>query len=842
MVFEYQSQPNQENSKCRIYRTIKLTPKEHEIFANFITKLKKEIENYLQTKPQHDIEKYRDIEKFTQYLEDFLKQINFHREKQAFFMPLIYKPATSKRVAPWLENLKNIDFSRIQGPNAEIQVIDLAKNFLFNNILSTEEPKETREPMIYPQYESFKGETETSVPPVHTLEMPAFELTTKPQSPERKAIHLVPLIEIGTMTEEEQLNLGIFISRLNSLIQQELIKEKTNKEIVNDIIELSEQLQNFIKQIKSEKKLKVRENIFLLYNKLDVSPRVLKWLKQLSGFIENLKEEDFFKKNPAELIIREQGENFSQQGSIDNILTRKANELLETLNLNQETPPILKQNEQHERIKIAHAETRAEHFPNEDSYLSLPEKNLYAVFDGVSSSGLGTMASILTRILLKYYSTQPIIEGQEIEVNNEENMQILLGEVNNELINILQGDFAPQELWEMIDKDKQLDPNLKLITFHIFLYKHILREVDQDKQITETILEKLNKIQQALKYELKNNLEQNFKTRKDLEIIISQNIGRFLQFLIQQNLLTLEQIPNNIQQILRNNTSSPLEKLNILKDKIPTLNTIPDEILKNFIVALTLNDITKNLHKDKQARTTVALTKIIEQEDGTKKLIIGNIGDSRIYKFNGENRQLECLTEDIEDNYINVLLRLGIITPEQAKSENLTLSFEEIIKKFSEKYQLNIKLRENINDLNQKFQIMAKLTAIVGELRNSKQKSKQANYLIKDIAHLVKILSYTLKGPVNIYNLRNVITQAYPYENLIYNTKTVEVREGDIVVLVTDGVSDNLTDEEIQQIIENNKNNPTQISKALIQEAEKRMYEKTTRSKPDDATALVVRI
>lgn len=68
------------------------------------------------------------------------------------------------------------------------------------------------------------------------------------------------------------------------------------------------------------------------------------------------------------------------------------------------------------------------------------------------------------------------------------------------------------------------------------------------------------------------------------------------------------------------------------------------------------------------------------------------------------------------------------------------------------------------------------------------------------------------------------------------------VLPGDLLVLTTDGVHDNLTTTEISQIISQNIKNPELISQKLTESALQRSRERVLRSKPDDMVALVVKL
>lgn len=96
---------------------------------------------------------------------------------------------------------------------------------------------------------------------------------------------------------------------------------------------------------------------------------------------------------------------------------------------------------------------------------------------------------------------------------------------------------------------------------------------------------------------------------------------------------------------------------------------------------------------------------------------------------------------------------------------------------------------------------------------------------------------------VDFFDHRNEVTRSFGTKSSFVDVYTYEVSQGDILLFCTDGISDNLTKNEIQSIIaKNQKKGSYEISKKLVLESSIRSRKKTIRSKPDDMTALVVTI
>lgn len=90
---------------------------------------------------------------------------------------------------------------------------------------------------------------------------------------------------------------------------------------------------------------------------------------------------------------------------------------------------------------------------------------------------------------------------------------------------------------------------------------------------------------------------------------------------------------------------------------------------------------------------------------------------------------------------------------------------------------------------------------------------------------------------------RNLILQCLGQKTSIslvsYN---LDLERGDIIILCTDGLSDNLTKNEIEEILRKNEKNPKKAASKLLKAAKKRAGEETIRSKDDDITIIVLKL
>ena len=100
----------------------------------------------------------------------------------------------------------------------------------------------------------------------------------------------------------------------------------------------------------------------------------------------------------------------------------------------------------------------------------------------------------------------------------------------------------------------------------------------------------------------------------------------------------------------------------------------------------------------------------------------------------------------------------------------------------------------------------------------------------------------TLPSPIRrFFDSRNVLFNALGQGEFEPRVGSFDTNRGDRFLLLSDGVSDNLTDTEIASILKDHIN-PDEAADTLVSAAKTRSKEKRPRSKPDDMTALVVEI
>ena len=92
------------------------------------------------------------------------------------------------------------------------------------------------------------------------------------------------------------------------------------------------------------------------------------------------------------------------------------------------------------------------------------------------------------------------------------------------------------------------------------------------------------------------------------------------------------------------------------------------------------------------------------------------------------------------------------------------------------------------------------------------------------------------------FRLRGGITQVLggPTSPTVHINKTM-IKPADRILLCTDGIHDNLTDEEIESILRNNPR--TSVARVLVDHSRQRSHEdctRTIRAKPDDMSAIVL--
>lgn len=180
------------------------------------------------------------------------------------------------------------------------------------------------------------------------------------------------------------------------------------------------------------------------------------------------------------------------------------------------------------------------------------------------------------------------------------------------------------------------------------------------------------------------------------------------------------------------------------------------------------------------AGTTASIVKMIERPDGGADLVFGHTGDSRIYVLK-KNKELKRLTKD--QGALEEAVQNGYITQEEANFIDQATSKEEIIKK-------------------------------LGPERGS------------TLAFLYKDLRRSVKSAIGLAGTE-------------FQTGIEHLEPGDLAIVTSDGIHDNLTDKEIQaEIVKGGT--PKEISARLVEAAKKRVAGKVLRSKEDDKTVLIM--
>lgn len=88
------------------------------------------------------------------------------------------------------------------------------------------------------------------------------------------------------------------------------------------------------------------------------------------------------------------------------------------------------------------------------------------------------------------------------------------------------------------------------------------------------------------------------------------------------------------------------------------------------------------------------------------------------------------------------------------------------------------------------------------------------------------------------FRKRNVITKALNGSVVIVHTHRLKVQEGDRMILTTDGISDNLTSEEIRKVASEGG----EVAGRLVELATARSQEQHFRAKMDDISAVVIEV
>lgn len=180
---------------------------------------------------------------------------------------------------------------------------------------------------------------------------------------------------------------------------------------------------------------------------------------------------------------------------------------------------------------------------------------------------------------------------------------------------------------------------------------------------------------------------------------------------------------------------------------------------------------TQGQESKQKLATTASIGLIVEDLNGDKTLVIGNVGDSRVY-----------------------LLRDGVL-------EQITLD-------------------DNLNRL--------------------KNHEKKAREIQSKLNNVIDPNSELTEDEMIMFKQRNQIFQAIGFESVIKpRIHTIDLLPLDRIFVCSDGVSDNLTDNQLQTLLNENKNPSTAIQK-IIDSCLVISRKDSFRSKPDDMTGLIL--
>lgn len=193
-----------------------------------------------------------------------------------------------------------------------------------------------------------------------------------------------------------------------------------------------------------------------------------------------------------------------------------------------------------------------------------------------------------------------------------------------------------------------------------------------------------------------------------------------------------------------------------------------------------------------QTGTTASLAKLIENADGTTEAVIGSVGDSRVYKFDGATKKLIPLTMD--ENMVGLMVR----------QKSLTRGEYDAVMSAEDPDSLPAALTE-------------KITALMKRAAPTKPGAERT------VAQDVKL---AMRG---MYNSLSGDTALTVGEN--GNVFSVKLKKGDKLLLSTDGLHDQRTDAQIEAHL---------AAGGSIESLTAAAYESDR--KPDDITAKLIEI
>lgn len=206
-----------------------------------------------------------------------------------------------------------------------------------------------------------------------------------------------------------------------------------------------------------------------------------------------------------------------------------------------------------------------------------------------------------------------------------------------------------------------------------------------------------------------------------------------------------------------------------------------------------------------------------QESDGSVYAVVGQVGDSRVYRFDAQHLTLQRLTDD--SSVLNLLSRpeIGLLSPAEAYD----------IDQSEQKGAGAI-----LNDQGDLF--LKRLRERLTELEADKAKllpieQKQQAMMIKQLRHVIRGFGNSSEGNQGksaaeiLYGMRNMIFGAVksssPEDRQVFR---VGVKNGDILFAVSDGICDVLTEKRIQERLRTGLTageEPTTIFRVLVEEA-----------------------
>lgn len=210
---------------------------------------------------------------------------------------------------------------------------------------------------------------------------------------------------------------------------------------------------------------------------------------------------------------------------------------------------------------------------------------------------------------------------------------------------------------------------------------------------------------------------------------------------------------------------------------------------------------------------TASIVKVCENG---KKVVIGQVGDSRVYRL--REGKLERVSP--EDSYVEVLKGYGFIENDQDVTQKIPT--KEVKKFCAQRLKEAMSLEET-----QRLQL---LDFAIERLSGQKKARLAAERKSFD-------------GNLTISDIRATISNAIDGSGTIKpHVFSLDTKEGDQYIITSDGIHDNLFDQEINNIAQQYQGKPQEMSEALVRASRLRMSEDHERSKNDDATAVVISI